>query len=349
MLSSASGDAGSFHVAANPQLAGNSRPGSNGETRTLVPGFTALNSQTIQWDSWHLSDGTASGPSVYLYDGSNIMEEIDPSGNGLARYTQGGLIDEPFSVRRAGTTSYYQTDGLGSITSLSNSTGALVNTYSYDSYGELIGSSGAITNPFQYTARELDQETGTYFYRARYYDQAAGRFLSEDPTGFSAGPNFYSYTKNNPVNAIVPTGLRTQLCCRPVNDWRAKMAGASHCFLAISGNPNIGGGATTIVSLLHNPPTLNGTADVNAYSNGSSSCVDVPSCSKCNERTIVNNASNPGSSGPNNYFALGPNSNTCARFQLLAGGCTPPSQAPAFWAPGYNDPIAVPRPPLGRR
>ena len=142
MLSSASGDAGSFHVAANPQLAGNSRPGSNGETRTLVPGFTALNSQTIQWDSWHLSDGTASGPSVYLYDGSNIMEEIDPSGNGLARYTQGGLIDEPFSVRRAGTTSYYQTDGLGSITSLSNSTGALVNTYSYDSYGELIGSVG---------------------------------------------------------------------------------------------------------------------------------------------------------------------------------------------------------------
>jgi hypothetical protein len=61
----------------------------------------------------------------------------------------------------------------------------------------------------------------------------------------------------------------------------------------------------------------------------------------------VNNASNPGASGPDNYFALGPNSNTYVRFLLLAGKCTPPAHPPAF-APGYNSPIAVPRPPLGR-
>jgi RHS repeat-associated protein len=316
--------------------------------QAIVPG---TGTTTFKYDPFgrRIQKSGPLGTTNYLYDGANLLEEVDNSGNITARYSQSGLIDEPLSELRAGTTSYYEADGLGSITSLSSSAGAVANTYRYDSLGNVTNFTGTLSNLFQYTAREFDQETGANFYRARYYDQTIGRFLSEDPSGFRAGQNFYSYTKNNPVNAIDPTGLRTQLCCRPVNDWRAKMVGADHCFIAISGNPNIGGGATTIVSLLHNPPTLNGTADVNAYSNGSSSCVDVPSCSGCSEKTIVNNASNPGPSGPSSYFALGPNSNTYARFQLLAGGCTPPSQAPAFWAPGYNDPIAVPRPPLGRK
>jgi RHS repeat-associated protein len=51
-------------------------------------------------------------------------------------------------------------------------------------------------NPFRYTARESDTETGLYYYRARYYDSAAGRFLKEDPMGFNAGVNFYSYVLN---------------------------------------------------------------------------------------------------------------------------------------------------------
>jgi RHS repeat-associated protein len=64
-------------------------------------------------------------------------------------------------------------------------------------------SSGSLTNPFHCTARESDPETGLYHYRARYDDQNAGRFLSEDPLAFSAGngTNFYSYTVNSPVNS----------------------------------------------------------------------------------------------------------------------------------------------------
>jgi RHS repeat-associated protein len=57
-------------------------------------------------------------------------------------------------------------------------------------------------------ALEPDWATGLYYYRARYYDQSAGRFLAEDPVGFDAGPNFYDYVLNNPIIFIDPTGLQ---------------------------------------------------------------------------------------------------------------------------------------------
>jgi RHS repeat-associated protein len=89
-------------------------------------------------------------------------------------------------------------DALSSVTSLSNGTGALANTYSYDSYGRLTASSGTLANPFQYAGREFDQETTIYFDRARYYDQSLGRFISEDPIGFVGGQDFYVYVANSP-------------------------------------------------------------------------------------------------------------------------------------------------------
>jgi RHS repeat-associated protein len=146
------------------------------------------------------------GTTNYLYDGNNLLEELDNSGNLLGRYTQGKSLDEPLAQLRAGNTSYYEADGLGSITSLSNGAGALANTYTYDSYGKLIASTGSLTNPFQYTARELDPETGIYEYRRRYFDQNIGRFMSEDPIAFRGGPDFYSYVRNSPVNFIDPFG-----------------------------------------------------------------------------------------------------------------------------------------------
>lgn len=64
-------------------------------------------------------------------------------------------------------------------------------------------------SPFHYTGRELDSETGLYYYRARYYDSDAGRFSSEDPLRFYAGRNFYLYGRNNPSSLTDPSGLET--------------------------------------------------------------------------------------------------------------------------------------------
>ena len=84
---------------------------------------------------------------------------------------------QPLAEVRASTTSFYQPDGLGSTTSLSSSAGTLANTCTYNAFGNLSASTGTVANPFRYTGREFDSETGLYFYRARYYDTAVGRFL----------------------------------------------------------------------------------------------------------------------------------------------------------------------------
>jgi RHS repeat-associated protein len=150
---------------------------------------------------------SSTATSIYAYDGDNLIEEVNSSGTAVARYSQTQNIDEPLAILRSATTSYYHADGLGTTTSLSNAAGTLAQTYTFDSFGKQTASSGSLTNPFQYTGRELDSETGLYYMRARYYDPSAGRFLSEDPSDFNGGINFYAYVANDPVNWNDPLGL----------------------------------------------------------------------------------------------------------------------------------------------
>ncbi len=67
---------------------------------------------------------TSSATSIYAYDGDNLIEETNSSGTAVARYSQTRKIDEPLAMLRSGITSYYEADGIGSITSLSTSAGA---------------------------------------------------------------------------------------------------------------------------------------------------------------------------------------------------------------------------------
>ena len=186
-------------------------------TQAVVPG-TNGGTTTFKYDPFgrRIQKAGPLGTTNYLYDGmgaqGNVIEEVDSTGNVLARFTQGTSVDEPLAQLRGSTTSYYQQDAIGSVTALGSSTGTLANTYTYDSFGNITASLGSITNPFRYTGRHFDPETGIYNYRARYYDQSAGRFVSEDPMRFAAGYNFYTYVANDPVMLVDPTGLK---CCDP--------------------------------------------------------------------------------------------------------------------------------------
>ncbi|MDA8416700.1 MAG: hypothetical protein M0Z78_06490 [Betaproteobacteria bacterium] len=103
---------------------------------------------------------------------------------------------------------FYHADGLGSVVALTDEKQKVVETYAYDSFGNLKDRDNALMQPFTYTGREWDKETGLYYYRARYYDPMEGRFVSRDPSGFAGGDvNLYGYVQNNPVNHKDPSGL----------------------------------------------------------------------------------------------------------------------------------------------
>jgi len=113
---------------------------------------------------------------------------------------------------------YYHFDGLGSVVALSDGNGNIVERYSYDVFGEPNRISG-INNPYMFTGRRYDTETGLYYYRARYYKPYIGRFLQIDPIRYRAGLNLYTYVKNNPINMTDPSGEK---CCKWVLDSSSK-------------------------------------------------------------------------------------------------------------------------------
>lgn len=150
----------------------------------------------------------ANGPTRrYIYDFEDVLLEYDGANTLLARYTHGPGIDEPIAVTKGGSTFFYHQDGLGTVTDLTDSAGATTKSYSYDAYGNILESPGTLEQPYSYTGREFDSESGLYYYRARYYDPTTGMFLQKDPLRFINGTNLYSYTMNNPINFADALGL----------------------------------------------------------------------------------------------------------------------------------------------
>jgi RHS repeat-associated protein len=95
-------------------------------------------------------------------------------------------------------------DHLGSTTALTNSSGSIIESASYDSFGN---STNNLSTRYQFTGREYDSDIGLQYSRARWYDATIGRFISEDPIGFGGGDvNLFGYVGNNSQNFVDPSG-----------------------------------------------------------------------------------------------------------------------------------------------
>jgi RHS repeat-associated protein len=146
-------------------------------------------------------DGTV---TAFLHDGGHEIVEYNGSDTVLRRYIYGPGVDERVAMVESSTTTYFHTNHQGSVVAMSDANGDVIEQYTYDEYGK---SETTIGQPFRYTGRRLDPETGLYYYRARYYSPAMGRFMQVDPIGYAAGMNTHSYVGNDPMNMIDPIGL----------------------------------------------------------------------------------------------------------------------------------------------
>jgi RHS repeat-associated protein len=169
----------------------------------------------------------------YVYDGQNISAEYDGDDRLVAEFTHSGLaaddvlsayvtssgVDEKIATNEGSY--FYLKDAQGTITDVTDSTGAKIQHYLYSAFGKLLGiqdanaaditASPVLVPEYGYTGRELDSESGLMYYRARYYNPDIGRFLQRDPhPGMLSIPgtaiNSYTYVMNNPQNSVDPSG-----------------------------------------------------------------------------------------------------------------------------------------------
>ena len=138
----------------------------------------------------------------------DVMAEYDGTGQLMTHFNRGlGPVSQ---TTAAGANYFYDTDQLGSIVGLSNSSGIYADQYSYLPFGSSLSSSGAVANPFQYLGAfgvqaDAPDLLGT---AAREYAPSTGAFASSDPLQITAGnPNFYNYAFNQPLQLADPSGL----------------------------------------------------------------------------------------------------------------------------------------------
>jgi RHS repeat-associated protein len=142
----------------------------------------------------------------FLYDGENLVQEMNASNVATANLLTGLDIDEVYSRTHPLGTEHLLADALGSTLALADSSGVVQTSYTYEPFGKSSRAGAVTTNTQTYTGRE-DDGTGLYYYRARYYHPILSRFISEDPLGIVAGPNSYAYVGGNPLSYSDPLGL----------------------------------------------------------------------------------------------------------------------------------------------
>lgn len=172
--------------------------------------------KVIDWDG---AGSDAAETVRYVYDGDHIALQFDGNGNLTNRYLHGPMIDQVLADEKivndvVDEVVWALTDHQGTVRDLATrdaTTGTtnVDNHRVFDSFGNVTSETApAVDHVFAYTGRELDEETGLYYYRNRYYDPVVGRFVSEDPLGFDGqDANLVRYVHNRLTTSVDPSGL----------------------------------------------------------------------------------------------------------------------------------------------
>ena len=153
----------------------------------------------------------------FLYDGWNVIAVLDGgtnlirsfawgsdlSGSMQAAGGVGGLISMTVYGGANAGTYFYCYDGNGNVIALVNAaSGAIAAQYEYGPFGELLRATGplAFTNPFRFSTKYQDDETGLLYYGYRFYNPSTAKWPSRDPIGERGGMNLFAFVGNNSIN-----------------------------------------------------------------------------------------------------------------------------------------------------
>jgi RHS repeat-associated protein len=161
----------------------------------------------------------------------------------------GRWIDSHFAtVQATGQVQYGLADAINSTVATVDQVGAVQSQIFYNTFGQ---TTMAGTYPFQYTGR-VPISNSLYYYRARYYNATTGRFISEDPIGFIAGPNLYSYSRNNPAGFTDPRGTSVTMA-------GARLVGAVLYAFAYGRALSVAGAVGTVEEIVSGLAPFSGT------------------------------------------------------------------------------------------
>jgi RHS repeat-associated protein len=169
------------------------------------------------------STGAVIEDRYFIYDGWNVIEETivpatgpvetaeavwgtDLSGTAQGAGGVGGLLLRETSATGA---SYYHYDGNGNVTALTSAAVGVQAAYTYGPFGETLRAAGPLAqaNPWRFSTKYQDEETGLLYYGYRFYNPTDGRWPSRDPIGEEGGENLYGANENDSINYIDLNGL----------------------------------------------------------------------------------------------------------------------------------------------
>ena len=189
--------------------------GTGGSTGPTVYTYDADGNRLSAATSVTTGGVTTTTATGYLVDTTlpfaSVVEEYN-NGTLAARYDYGDDLLRQDRTGSGGSLLYYLYDGLGSTRQLTDASGVVKDGYLYDAYGVQLAHSpnSLIPNSFLFQGQQLDTASGDYYFRARYYDQSSGRFISQDPfEGDTDDPislHKYLYASGDPMDNIDPGG-----------------------------------------------------------------------------------------------------------------------------------------------
>ena len=195
---------------------------------TTIPYNTIAD--TYGYNNWDELSQFATGETTYQYQydpeglrtkkestSGTVRYHLDNNGRVIAESDASDLVTaqniwghKALARKVNGAYYYYLYNGHGDVVQVLDVNGIVVNSYSYDEWGNITSKTETIENPIRYAGEYYDEESGLYYLRARYYDPTTGRFISEDSNeGSITNPlslNLYTYCINNPLIYIDPTG-----------------------------------------------------------------------------------------------------------------------------------------------